>query len=71
MCTTLPKTSGHVGLDFPFETPRRMYSKVIEVDGKLWLYALDGHLHRGSHLQETFVYDPATQTWTAGPRLTS
>ena len=47
--------------DFPFREPGE--SKAVEVDGKLWLYALD------DHLQETFVYDPATQTWTAGPRL--
>ncbi|CAH0379459.1 unnamed protein product [Pelagomonas calceolata] len=49
--------------DFPFCEPGECYSKAIEVDGKLWLYALD------DHLQETFVYDPATQTWAAGPRL--
>ena len=49
--------------DLPFEGAPGAYSKAIEVDGKLWLYAL------GGHLQETFVYDPATQTWTAGPRL--
>ena len=47
--------------DFPFCEPGE--SKAVEVDGKLWLYALD------DHLQNTFVYDPATQTWTAGPRL--
>ena len=49
--------------DLPFEGAPGAYSKAIEVDGKLWLYAL------GGHLQETFVYDPATQIWTAGPRL--
>ena len=49
--------------DFPLCEPGECYSKAVEVDGKLWLYALD------DHLQETFVYDPATQTWTAGPRL--
>ena len=49
--------------DFPLCEPGECYSKAVAVDGKLWLYALD------DHLQETFVYDPATQTWTAGPRL--
>ena len=49
--------------DLPFEGAPGAYSRAIELDGKLWLYAL------GGHLQETFVYDPATQTWTAGPRL--
>ena len=49
--------------DFPLCEPGECYSKAVEVDGKLWLYALD------DHLQNTFVYDPATQTWTAGPRL--
>ena len=49
--------------DFPLCEPGECYSKAAEVDGKLWLYALD------DHLQETFIYDPATQTWTAGPRL--
>ena len=53
--------------DFPFETPRETWSKVIEIDGKLWLYALqsgDDTIEGG-----VFTYDPATQTWTAGPRL--
>ena len=49
--------------DLPFEGAHGGYAKAVEVDGKLWLYALD------DHLQNTFVYDPATQTWTAGPRL--
>ena len=49
--------------DLPFEGAHGGYAKAIEVDGKLWLYAVDGRL------QETFVYDPATQTWTLGPRL--
>ena len=49
--------------DLPIEGAHGSYAKAIEVDGKLWLYALDGRL------QETFVYDPATQTWTLGPRL--
>ena len=53
----------HVPSDFPFRDLCDSYSKAVEVDGKLWLYALE------NHLQETFVYDPATQTWTAGPRL--
>ena len=48
---------------FPFFDLLNGYLKAVEVDGKLWLYALE------YHLQETFVYDPATQTWTAGPRL--
>ena len=49
--------------DLPFEGEHGGCSRAIEVDGKLWLYAVD------DHLQETFVYDPATQAWTAGPRL--
>ena len=49
--------------DLPFEGEHGGYSRAIEVDGKLWLYAVD------DHLQETFVYDPATEAWTAGPRL--
>ena len=54
--------------DFPFETPREMFSKAIEIDGKLWLYASqsgDDTLEGGG----LSIYDPATQTWTAGPRL--
>ena len=53
--------------DFPFETPREMFSKAIEIDGKLWLYASQS----GDDIIEggLFIYDPATQTWTAGPRL--
>ena len=52
--------------DFPLCEPGECYSRAVEVDGKLWLYALDDNNDR---IQETFVYDPATQTWTAGPRL--
>ena len=56
--------------DFPLCEPGECYSKAVEVDGRLWLYAWDGpHSEDSPHLQETFVYDPATQTWTAGPRL--
>ena len=35
----------------------------IEVAGRLWCYtSID-------HEQETFIYDPETRLWTAGPRL--
>ena len=50
------------GPDLPFD-PNEATAKVLMVDGKLWLYALD------EHERETFVYDPATQIWTPGPRL--
>ena len=49
--------------DLPFEGAAEASAQTREVDGKLWLYSWDGRL------QETFVYDPATETWTAGPRL--
>ena len=39
------------------------YSQCIEVAGRLWCYAFE------DDLQETFIYDPATRSWTAGPRL--
>ena len=39
------------------------YSQTIEVAGRLWCYASD------AHLRETFIYDPETRLWTAGPRL--
>ena len=39
------------------------YPQSIEVAGRLWCYASD------AHLQETFIYDPETRLWTAGPRL--
>ena len=39
------------------------YPQSIEVAGRLWCYASD------THLQETFIYDPETRLWTAGPRL--
>ena len=48
---------------FPSELASVFDAKAVEVNGKLWLYAVD------DHLQETFVYDPATEAWTAGPRL--
>ena len=38
-------------------------SEATEVDGKLWRYAAD------DTLEATSIYDPATQTWTDGPRL--
>ncbi len=59
--------------DFPLREPGEYFSKAVEVDGKLWLYALEmggsGPADEEVNIQETFVYDPATQTWTAGPRL--
>ena len=59
--------------DFPLREPGEYFSKAVEVDGKLWLYALEmggsGPAYEEVNIQETFVYDPATQTWTAGPRL--
>ena len=39
------------------------YPQSIEVAGRLWCYVSD------AHLQETFIYDPETRLWTAGPRL--
>ena len=39
------------------------YPHSIEVAGRLWCYASD------DHIQETFIYDPETRLWTAGPRL--
>ena len=44
----------------PFESS---YSLVVEVGGKMVCCASD------AHLQETFIYDPETCSWTAGPRL--
>ena len=44
----------------PFESS---YSLVVEVGGKMVCCASD------AHLQETFIYDPETRSWTAGPRL--
>ena len=44
----------------PFDSS---YPQSIEVAGMLWCYASD------AHLQETFIYDPETRLWTAGPRL--
>ena len=44
----------------PFDSS---YPQSIEVAGRLWCYASD------AHLQETFIYDPETRLWTAGPRL--
>ena len=44
----------------PFDSS---YQQSIEVAGMLWCYASD------AHLQETFIYDPETRLWTAGPRL--
>lgn len=44
----------------PFDSS---YSQLVEVGGRLWCYASD------DHLQETFVYDPETRSWTSGPRL--
>ena len=49
---------------FPSELASVLDAKAVEVNGKLWLYAVDY-----AHVQETFVYDPATQIWAAGPRL--
>ena len=39
------------------------YPQSIEVAGRLWCYA------SVDHLQETFIYDPESLSWTAGPRL--
>ena len=39
------------------------YPQSLEVAGRLWCYASD------DHIQETFIYDPETRLWTAGPRL--
>ena len=44
----------------PFDSCR---TQSIEVAGRLWCYASE------DHLQETFIYDPETCSWTAGPRL--
>ena len=44
----------------PFDSSR---SQSIEVAGRLWCYASD------DCLQATFIYDPETRSWTAGPRL--
>ena len=44
----------------PFDSCR---TQSIEVAGRLWCYASE------DHLQETFIYDPETRSWTAGPRL--
>ena len=44
----------------PFDSS---YPQSVEVAGRLWFYASD------AHLQETFIYDPETRLWTAGPRL--
>ena len=44
----------------PFDSS---YPQSIEVAGRLWCYASD------AHLRETFIYDPETRLWTAGPRL--
>ena len=40
-----------------------LFPHCIEVAGRLWCYiSID-------HEQETFIYDPETRLWTAGPRL--
>jgi hypothetical protein len=49
---------------FPSELASVFDAKAVEVNGKLWLYAVDYE-----HVQETFIYDPETRTWTAGPHL--
>ena len=46
--------------DLPF---RALYANTVEVDGKLWCYASQGT--EG----QTFIYDPATESWTNGPDL--
>ena len=40
-----------------------LYTKTVEVDGKLWCYASE------SADMQTFIYDPATESWTNGPDL--
>ena len=39
------------------------YTHAVEVDGKLWCYASQGLAN------ETWIYDPETESWTEGPDL--
>ena len=50
--------------DLPFRSHKNL---AVEVDGKL--YCWGSNVEPSEARRETFVYDPATRTWTNGPRL--
>jgi hypothetical protein len=53
----------------PLETPRDDFGLAV-VDGRVWVMGgMSGE--RGSRLDSTEIYDPATNRWSSGPSLTS